>query len=50
MSDGSYDTSSYLPKLKENYLEIQDIVSADPAAAGELDDSEEDPMRNYLKF
>jgi hypothetical protein len=31
-------------KLKDNYLEIfKDVVSADTAAAGELDESEEDP-------
>jgi hypothetical protein len=31
-------------KLKDNHLEIfKDVVSADTAAAGELDESEEDP-------
>jgi hypothetical protein len=33
-----------LQKLNYNYLEIfKDVVSADTAAAGELDESEEDP-------
>jgi hypothetical protein len=45
----SYDTLTSLDgsakaKLKDNYLEIfKDVVSADAAAAGELDESEEDP-------
>jgi hypothetical protein len=41
--DSSLDGSAKA-KLKDNYLEIfKDVVSADTAAAGELDESEEDP-------
>jgi hypothetical protein len=47
MPDGEVmipDLFRWVCKLKDNYLEIfKDVVSADTAAAGELDESEEDP-------
>jgi hypothetical protein len=51
--DSSLDGSAKA-KLKDNYLEIfKDVVSADTAAAGELDESEEDPdeeAQGILKY